>query len=414
MTLRILCLDIEGGHGGSSRSLLNSLSALPRQAAAVEVVCRRGGWIEGAYLDIGIHCSIETTMPTFTTLDQGSRNLFDGFQFLLRRWPQSANFRSRLLEKLETVDLVHCNHISLFMLARWLKQQRPNVPVTMHIRTQPSPTIAARWQAQIAAKTCDGLIHISENEQAHFAALSLNQRRPPEAVIYNPVAANEHSSSGANLLHPSIPRDGRLIVTCLSNFAYARGVDRLVKIAQSVPPELKENILFVVAGEIALNGKLPPQLARIAKHGGSLADYATKVNVSDQFLFLGHVNEPSAVLAASDVLLKPTRGNNPWGRDILEAMANELPVASVGRYKKFVETGQTGLLQDAFDAQEVADWLTKLDADRDYLNVLGRKAKARIVALCDPADRAWDILKFWHDVAQRSADPDDLGLGASL
>ena len=414
MTLRILCLDIEGGHGGSSRSLLSSLGALPRQAAVVEVVCRRGGWIESAYADIGIHCSIDPTMPTFTTLDRGSRNFFDGFQFLLRRWPQSAAFRRRLLEKLETVDLIHCNHISLFMLARWLKWQRPNVPITMHIRTQPSPTIAARWQAQIAAKTCDGLIHISENEQAHFAALATDQRRPQEAVIYNPVAANEHSSSAAHLLHPRIPRDGRLIVTCLSNFAYARGVDRLVRMAQSVPPELKENILFVVAGDITLNGKLPPHLARIAKHGGSLADYAMKVNVSNQFLFLGHVNEPSAVLAASDVLLKPTRGDNPWGRDILEAMANELTVASVGRYKRFVETSQTGLLQDTFDAQEVADWLTKLHDDRDHLSVLGRKAKVRIVTLCDPADRARDILKFWHDVARRSADSHDLRVAASL
>ena len=34
------------------------------------------------------------------------------------------------------------------------------------------------------------------------------------------------------------------------------------------------------------------------------------------------------MVAAADVLLKPTREDNPWGRDILEAMAQAEPGAT--------------------------------------------------------------------------------------
>ena len=46
---------------------------------------------------------------------------------------------------------------------------------------------------------------------------------------------------------------------------------------------------------------------------------------------------------ACDVVLKPTREANPWGRDILEGSPSGKPVISVGRYDRFVETGQDRL-----------------------------------------------------------------------
>ena len=39
--------------------------------------------------------------------------------------------------------------------------------------------------------------------------------------------------------------------------------------------------------------------------------------------FMGHVKNPEKFIKESDILIRPTRENNPWGRDILEAMALE-------------------------------------------------------------------------------------------
>ena len=46
--MRVLCLDIEGGYGGSSRSLYESIRHLPK-GVTCEVWCRRAGPIQAQY-----------------------------------------------------------------------------------------------------------------------------------------------------------------------------------------------------------------------------------------------------------------------------------------------------------------------------------------------------------------------------
>src|SRR3546814_5036443 len=120
---------------------------------------------------------------------------------------------------------------------------------------------------------------------------------------------------------------------------------------------------------------LPGVLGSIARRGGTLADYAAAKGVGDMFLFLGHVTEPERVLAGCHALIKPTRENNPWGRDIVEAMAHGRPVISVGTWTKFVETGATGILQPMFDATVLAQELAGLVDRRDHLETMGRASR---------------------------------------
>ena len=120
--------------------------------------------------------------------------------------------------------------------------------------------------------------------------------------------------------------------------------------------------------------------------------------------FLGHVSEPETVLAACDVLLKPTREDNPWGRDILEGLAAGKPVISIGCYDRFVQNGETGFLLPQYDARTIADILMRLDADRALARHLGENAKARVAALCNGPARARDLLEVWRSaVAHRNS-----------
>jgi glycosyltransferase involved in cell wall biosynthesis len=400
--LKVLCLDIEGGHGGSSRSMYQALQAVDRTLVVPSVICRRGGWIEEAYAGLDIACRVEPAMPRMTALDRESRNAVDLLRFWLKAWPGAKAFRRRLLAAADTAELIHCNHISLTPLAIWLKRKRPNLPVTVHIRTRPYLTQYGAYQARRAARTFDGFVFITENERDYFVAQSGGldcggaPSDPPGPVIYNPIVAVGENAEPL----PDIPADDRLRVVCLSNFALVRGVDRLVDVAAALPERSRSTILFVVAGDITLQGSLPGLLGKISAEGGTLADYARARGVADQFCFLGYVSEPESVLAAGHVLLKPTRRDDPWGRDILEAMAAGLPVASVGRYERFVETGQTGLLQPHFDASELANWLVKLAVDRPALERLGRNASERAKRLCDPTARAGDLVRFWREIAE--------------
>ena len=164
--LNILCLDIEGGHGGSSKSLFYSLKHIDRDKINPIVICKKPGLLI-KYKDLGIECIVDSTMPTFTALRKQNRNILYYFLYLFVIWPKSKNFRKNLLNIIEEkkIDIVHCNLISLYLLAKWLKKNKPKIIMTLHVRTIPVNNYTAKYQAKISNKIFDNKIFITENEK---------------------------------------------------------------------------------------------------------------------------------------------------------------------------------------------------------------------------------------------------------
>ena len=387
--LRILCLDIEGGFGGSSRSLYESLSNMDRRGVDLEVWCRSEGPVRAKYELLGIPCRNVPGLPKMNSLRSFTRNIF-GYAVWLRDFLKWRQQRQELVQSLrERFDLVHFNHEGLFGLAWWLRRKH-NKAQTMHVRTMVSDNAFGHCQSRLMIKTNDRLVFITENERYNLERLA--GTASDGAVIYN--AASKPSSEIAP--HPAVPRDARLKIAILSNYAHVRGIDRIVDIAAELSARGRRDILFVVAGDMRLRGSLPGELGRIARANGTLADYAAMRGVADMILFLGHVPEPETVLAACDVVLKPTREANPWGRDILEGLAAGKPVISIGHYSRFVESEVTGFLFPSYDGGAIADAILQLDSNRDLCRRLGENAARRIGELCDGPARARDLLEVWR------------------
>ena len=80
--LNILFLDIEGGHGGSSRSLFNTLKNINKKKIRPIVICKKDGLVD-QYKRLKILCLVEKTMPTFTVLERNRNFLYYIFSFIL-------------------------------------------------------------------------------------------------------------------------------------------------------------------------------------------------------------------------------------------------------------------------------------------------------------------------------------------
>jgi len=387
-SLRILCLDIEGGYGGSSRSLFETISHVDPNEITFEVWCKRAGPAQKRYEEIGVKVRITPFMPKVSSLPRLSRNLLVYGLFCID-WIQSLRFRRELIHAAANVDIIHLNHESLFLLARWLKP-RVNAVLTMHIRTNLYGTVFCRWQTRCIAKALDHLIFITENEQKSVSKFSGKQ--VSGSVIFNSVTPVNAAS------HEKIPLDNRFKIACLSNYAWVRGIDRTIDIAEAIHQRNRADILFVIAGNMKLPRSLPGELGRIASYGGTLKDYADQHGVSDLFLFLGHISEPERVLSSCNALIKPTREDNPWGRDILEGLAAGKPVISVGTYDTFVEDKVTGILQRNFNAETLAERICELADDRSLAIQLGKAGRQRIVKICNGEKLAQAITKVWQAV----------------
>lgn len=394
MALRILCLDIEGGYGGSSRSLYEILRHIDRSQVEPVVWCRKEGPVQDQYRACGIETRIMPEMPTITALPKLSRNLYTFGRFVLTDWPRSRSFRGALKNAAARFDLIHCNHESLFLVSRWLAP-RISIPITFHIRTNLWNSAVARFQVRTISNSAANTVFITENErdtfQRHLGA------EPNGAVIYNPAAP----PSVPPAPYPGIDDDGRLRLACLSNFSWGRGVDRLVDLAESLAAIGRRDILFVVAGNMQLTASIPGELGRVARRGGTLADYAAARGVADMFMFLGHVKEPECVLAGCDALIKLSREANPWGRDIIEALAMSRPAISLGRWDGFIGNGETGILHETFEPEALAADIAALADNRERLAAMGRAGRDRIALLCDPSARAGDMARFWQETVEQ-------------
>ena len=118
----------------------------------------------------------------------------------------------------------------------------------------------------------------------------------------------------------------------------------------------------------------------------------------DMFIFTGHLSDPTSVLHNSDLLFKLTRENNPWGRDVLEALNCGLPVVSIGRYDKFVQTGVTGLLQNEYTPAAIAKWIEEVVADQSKLAQMSENAKLLTKRLCSAEMSSNRVKSVWKNL----------------
>ena len=56
----------------------------------------------------------------------------------------------------------------------------------------------------------------------------------------------------------------------------------------------------------------------------------------------------------SDVVLRLSRQNDPWGRDIIEAITSGKPVLATGNNSTYVQQGLHGYLFEPYDPQAIA------------------------------------------------------------
>ncbi len=332
-------------------------------------------------------------MPHVSSLPRLSRNIYAYGRFAWR-WPASRRFRHALeTAARERFDVIHCNHEGLFLLARWLRRRLgPSLKITAHVRTHLPSTLFSRCQYRLLSAAADGLVFISEMERDNVTQLT--RKAASGSVIYNIVRVDPAVEP-----LPELARDPRFKIASVSNYAWLRGNDRLVEIAAALAARGRRDILFVVAGRMNLAGNLPGDLGRIARKSGSLADYARLRGVSDMFVFLGHVPDPAPVLAGCSILARPSRNNDPWGREVIEAMAMGLPVVAIGTFDRFVENDRTGILFPEFNAGAMASALADLADDPARLRTMGEAAQAQIGDLCAGAARAADLARFWHAAA---------------
>lgn len=155
------------------------------------------------------------------------------------------------------------------------------------------------------------------------------------------------------------PADARVLLI-LARLTEVKGID----IALRALPAIPDAVLWI-AGEGALEG--------------SLRRLAGDLGVTSRVRFLGWREDRSAVLAAADVCLVPSR-HEPFGNVVVNAWAHGVPlVAAASQGPGFlVRDGDDGLKVPVDDPQALANAVVRLLADADLAQRLREGGRARI------------------------------------
>lgn len=215
-------------------------------------------------------------------------------------------------------------------------------------------------------------------------------------VIHNIVSAADRNDAD-----PTIKALPGFKVVSVSNYAWLRGNDRLVEIAQALHRKNRGDIRFIVAGNVSIKGSLPGELGVIAARGGSLREYAEARGVGYMFRFLGTVSNPGPIYGTCDIVVRPSRNLDPWGREVIEALSYGLPVISLGQFDKFVENDVTGFLFEEYDADTIADQIITLADSPADMQRLAAASRSRVKDLCNGPERAADLLATWRAILDR-------------
>jgi len=157
----------------------------------------------------------------------------------------------------------------------------------------------------------------------------------------------------------------------------------------------------VVAGDMRLRGNLSGELNKFKRNKKTLEDYVNSKGLGHMFRFLGHITEPDRLLVGCDVLLRLSRENNPWGRDVIEALGSAKPVIATGKYDTFVKSGKTGILLESYSPNLVADNIIELYDDKNLAHRLGTAGKELIDSLCNGSSRATELAYIWNSVVRK-------------
>jgi len=372
--LRSLHIDIEGGRGGSSRSLYQLLSRLDRSRVMPIVAHRETGPLEEWYRNLKIATMHLPEIGSYVPRRENSAKIFIASIPALLKIKQAA---ARLLHIIEEnqIQLIHLNYEGLFLLAEQLKKST-KLPIICHVRSHWPENIWSRWMMHSLARSVDHLIFISPQEESRVRAVGRG-KTIDGTMVWNISPQPPVKSNSAY-----IPE-----AVYLGNLDSTKGVDRLIDLANALrdmdsPPQ-----------RIAIYGE--SRRARPEYLAGMHQRIANE-KLEERIEFRGFTAEPEKVLAEAFALIRPSRENDPWGRDVIEATTFGVPVLATGSFDGVVDHGVTGFLFDPFVANEMAENLVTLVRRPELWQRMSAAASRRGETLFQGSQQAAQVTELFE------------------
>jgi len=326
-----------GDWGGASRSLFVLLKSLDRSRFEPLVLFPEEGPIFGSLDKMGIHYLVSPP-----------HHYENPLRYLADVVRTAHLFRQR------RVNLLHINCGRLWRMAEVEGARLAGIPVLAHLHLvldSPGPSFR-RCTLAIA--------------NSNFTARASSLAGVPVAVMHNIVDLDRYD--GATNIRAELglgPDD--LVVMFAGQVRKIKGVDILIEAAASMPDP---RVRFLIVGDTRDKTRFPDSYTP--------ESIAADIAHDPRIRYVGYRLDIQNFYHSSDVIVMPSRWDEPFGLVNIEAGASSRPIvaANVGGIPEIVVHGETGFLFERGNVPQFTEYLSRLVADKELrirMGLAGRR-----------------------------------------
>ena len=267
-----------------------------------------------------------------------------------------AIFRMMRLLRRERIALLHINH-RFWRPAEVLAARLMRVPVLVHFHLVGKETHSF-------VNRCRAAICVSRYVAEHSEPPALAKE-----IIYNSVDLSRFEDGRDQRAAWGLDAS-QVVVSYLGQIRDIKGVQDFIAMAHRLP---HRDVRFLIAGECRDPAKFPGSY--------STNDLSDMIGEDARIRYLGYVERVEDVYQSSDIVVVPSRWQEPLGLISLEAGACGKPVVAtrVGGIPEIVQHGETGLLVEPADVASLAASVRRLVEDKSLREAMGRRGRERVV-----------------------------------
>ncbi|HTS21113.1 MAG TPA: glycosyltransferase family 4 protein [Casimicrobiaceae bacterium] len=251
------------------------------------------------------------------------------------------------------VDLLHINGANYWRPAEIVAARLLRIPVVTHYHVVVD-------KAGPFIRYSDVIVAVS----AYTAEVS-EPKSAAKAVVHNsvPVARFDAARDIRAELGLS-PSD--VVVSFIGQIRSIKGVDLFLRMAHGMPAP---GARFLIVGECRDPRRFP----------GAYTEQRLREEIGDdsRIRFIGYRRDVENVYRASDIVVMPSRGGEPFGLITIEAGASRKPIVATrgGGVPEVIEHGENGFLVEPEDVDGLIRYTTLLAEDPALRKRMGERAR---------------------------------------
>lgn len=339
--LRVLYFaGTHGDWGGASRVLFTTLSMLDRSRFEPIVALSQHGPGCEILQRMGIECVIWGSMSEFHSPMQYVK----------------AIIRSLLWLRRKRVDVIHVNRAIDWRPAELVAAYLSRTPIVMHFHTVNTEKAPARRMSSRIVAVSD---YVARNSECNGVAVS---------IIHNAVNT-EKFGFGVSVRQELGVADHEVLVTFAGQIRTIKGVDLFIRAAHGV---VGDNTKFLIVGECRKGPGMDDAYSE--------AELRNLIACDSRIVYAGYRLDMPDIYFSSDIIVAPSRWQEPFGLILIEAGAAGKPVVAthVGGIPEVIVDGETGFLVDPDDAAALTEKIQLLANDKSLRDRIGCAAKERV------------------------------------